>query len=123
MQTDVLASIPITASGQFTDQATNNIGRCRIKSIYIVPGASAGSLVLRDGGASSSIKLTVNTVAYVEKFRWWGTRLIKLRNAEVPLGIECGAPVRQHPGYNYLPNVTVPGVIGAIVGRCEVPVA
>jgi hypothetical protein len=63
MQTDVLASIPITASGQFTDQATNNIGRCRIKSIYIVPGASAGSLVLRDGGASSSIKLTVNTVA------------------------------------------------------------
>ena len=63
MQTDVLASVPITASGQFTDQATNNIGRCRIKSIYIVPGASAGSLVLRDGGASSSIKLTVNTVA------------------------------------------------------------
>ena len=63
MQTDVLASIPITASGQFTDQATNNISRCRIKSIYIVPGATAGSLVLRDGGASSSIKLTVNTVA------------------------------------------------------------
>ena len=63
MQTDVLASIPITASGQFTDQATNNISRCRIKSIYIVPGASAGSLVLRDGGASSAIKLTVNTVA------------------------------------------------------------
>lgn len=63
MQTDVLASIPITASGQFTNQATNNIGRCRIKSIYIVPGASAGSLVLRDGGASSAIKLTVNTVA------------------------------------------------------------
>jgi hypothetical protein len=63
MQTDVLASIPITASGQFTDQATNNLARCRIKSIYIVPGASAGSLVLRDGGASSSIKLTVNTVA------------------------------------------------------------
>jgi hypothetical protein len=63
MQTDVLASIPITASGQFTDQATNNLARCRIKAIYIVPGASAGSLVLRDGGASSSIKLTVNTVA------------------------------------------------------------
>lgn len=63
MQTDVLASVPITASGQFTDQATNNIGRCRIKSIYIVPTGTAGSLVLRDGGSSSSIKLTVNTVA------------------------------------------------------------
>jgi hypothetical protein len=31
MQTDVLASVPITASGQFTDQATNNLARCRVK--------------------------------------------------------------------------------------------
>ena len=63
MQTDVLASIPITASGQFTNQATNNIGRCRIKSIYIVPSATAGSLVLRDGGSSGTVKATINTVA------------------------------------------------------------
>jgi hypothetical protein len=63
MQTDVLASVPITASGQFTDQATNNIGRCRIKAIYIVPGTLAGSLILKDGGASGSTKATINTVA------------------------------------------------------------
>ena len=63
MQTDVLASIPITASGQFTDQATNNLARCRVKSIYIVPTATAGSLVLRDGGASGTVKATINTVA------------------------------------------------------------
>jgi hypothetical protein len=63
MQTDVLASVPITASGQFTDQATNNLARCRVKSIYIVPTATAGSLVLRDGGSSGTVKATINTVA------------------------------------------------------------
>ena len=63
MQTDVLASIPITTSGQFTDQGTTNRARCRVKAIYIVPSATAGSLILRDGGSSSTIKITVNTVA------------------------------------------------------------
>jgi hypothetical protein len=63
MQTDVLASVPITASGQFTDQGTTNLTRCRVKAVYIVPSATAGSLILRDGGASSTIKITINTVA------------------------------------------------------------
>jgi hypothetical protein len=63
MQTDVLASVPITASGQFTDQTPVNLARCRVKAIYIVPTGTAGSLILRDGGASSTIKITVNTVA------------------------------------------------------------
>ena len=63
MQTDVLASVPITASGQFTDQAPTNLARCRVKSIYIVPTATAGSLVLRDGGSGGTVKATINTVA------------------------------------------------------------
>lgn len=63
MQTDILASVPITASGQFTDQAAANIGRCRIKAVYIVPSATAGSLVLKDGGASGTTVATINTVA------------------------------------------------------------
>ena len=63
MQTDVLASVPITSSGQFTDQATTALARCRVKSIYIVPSATAGSLVLRDGGSSGTVKATINTVA------------------------------------------------------------
>ena len=46
MQTDVLASVPITASGQFTDQGTTNLARCRVKAIYIVPSATAGCLIL-----------------------------------------------------------------------------
>lgn len=63
MQTDVLASVPLTASGQFTAQSTSNIGRCRIKSIYIVPSGTAGSLVIKDGGSSGNVLVTVNTVA------------------------------------------------------------
>ena len=63
MQTDVLASVPITASGQFTDQAASNIGRCRVKAVYIVPSGTAGSLVLKDGGSSGTVIATFNTVA------------------------------------------------------------
>jgi hypothetical protein len=63
MQTDVLASVPLTTSGQFTAQNTNNIGRCRIKSIYVVPTGTAGSLVIKDGGSSGSVIATINTVA------------------------------------------------------------
>lgn len=63
MQTDVLASKAVTSTNQLTDQADNNLARCRVKAIYVVPGAQAGSVVFRDGGASGALKLTVNTVA------------------------------------------------------------
>lgn len=63
-QTDVLASAPITASGQFQDAAAAaNLGRVRVKAVYIVPGAAAGSLVLRDGDSGGTVKATINTVA------------------------------------------------------------
>lgn len=63
MQTDVLASAARTTDGQLLDQATNEIGRCRVRAIYIVPGSSAGSVVFKDGGTSGTVKATVNTVA------------------------------------------------------------
>jgi hypothetical protein len=63
MQTDVLVSVPITSSGQFTDQTPTALARCRVKAVYIVPTATAGSLVLRDGGSGGAIKATLNTVA------------------------------------------------------------
>lgn len=64
MQTDVLATAPITASGQFQEAtATANLGRARVRAIYIVPSGTAGSLVLHDGGASGAVRLTINTVA------------------------------------------------------------
>ena len=55
MQTDILASRARTDDGQLLDQAGNTIGRCRVRSIYIVPDSSAGSVVFRDGGATGTI--------------------------------------------------------------------
>lgn len=63
MQTDVLASQALTADGQMVDQAGNNIGRCRVKAIYVVPSATAGSVVFKDGGSGGTTRLTLNTVA------------------------------------------------------------
>jgi hypothetical protein len=63
MQTDILASQVRTATGQMLAQNGGNIGRARVKAIYIVPAAGAGTVVLRDGGASGPIKSTVNTLA------------------------------------------------------------
>ena len=63
MQTDILASRPRTDDGQLLDQAGNNIGRARIKAFLIVPTAAAGSVVFKDGGASGSTKMTINTLA------------------------------------------------------------
>ena len=63
MQTDVLASVPLTADGQFTNQTPTNLGRTRIKAVYIVPSATAGSVVFKNGGASGTTVLTLNTVA------------------------------------------------------------
>jgi hypothetical protein len=56
MQTDVQASVPITVDGQFTDQAANNLGRTRVKSVYIVPGGAAGSVVFKDGGSGGTTR-------------------------------------------------------------------
>lgn len=64
VQTDVLSTAPITASGQFQDAAAAaNLTRTRVRAVYIIPGAAAGSLILRDGGVSGPVRLTVNTVA------------------------------------------------------------
>jgi hypothetical protein len=63
MQYDVLATKPLTSTGNFLDQNNNAIQRARIKTIYAVNGGSAGSVVIREGGASGDILITVNTAA------------------------------------------------------------
>jgi hypothetical protein len=63
MQTDVLASQPRTTTGQMLAQNNGNIERARVKGVYIVPAAGAGTVVLRDGGATGPIKATINTLA------------------------------------------------------------
>ena len=63
MQTDVQVSVPLTSTGQFTNQTPTALGRTRIKAVYIVPTGTAGSVVFRDGGASGATVMTLNTVA------------------------------------------------------------
>jgi len=63
MQTDILASAPRTTDGQMLNQNGETITRTRVKAVYIVPAAGAGSVILRDGGVSGPIKVTLNTLA------------------------------------------------------------
>lgn len=63
MQTDVYASSTRTTDGQLADFAGNNLGRVRVRAVYIVPSGTAGSVVFKDGGSSGSARLTLNTVA------------------------------------------------------------
>lgn len=62
MQTDILASAIRTDDGVVNNQAGDALGRVRIKGVYIVPAASAGSVVFKDGGASGTTRMTLNTV-------------------------------------------------------------
>lgn len=56
MQTDV-RSVYKNATGAF------GVSRCRIKGFIIVPGGSAGSVVIRDGGAGGAILMQTDTLA------------------------------------------------------------
>ena len=63
MQTDVLVSVPITGTGQFTNQTPTALGRTRVKAVYMVPTGTGGSVVFRDGGSGGAVVMTLNTVA------------------------------------------------------------
>ena len=63
MTIDVLVSVPLTATGQFTNQTPTALARARVKAVYMVPSATAGSVVFKDGGASGTTVITLNTVA------------------------------------------------------------
>ena len=56
MQTDV-KSVTVTEGSAATTFRT------RVKSLVLTSSASAGSVVLKDGGASGTAKLTLNTPA------------------------------------------------------------
>ena len=56
MQTDVNA-VSLAASG------TAFSGRTRVRGLVVEPGASAGSVVLKNGGSSGTTVLTINTPA------------------------------------------------------------
>lgn len=61
MQTDVKA-ISLAASGAITT------ARVRLRSLVIEPGASAGSVEIKDGGSGGTTLFTINTTANGETF-------------------------------------------------------
>ncbi len=61
MQTDVL-------SATRTTDGTLVSGPARIKGIMLTTTTTAGSVVLKDGGASGTTRLTLNTPAVAEMF-------------------------------------------------------
>ena len=50
-------STRLTASGAIFG------GRTRVKGIYLVPGVAAGTVVIRDGGASGTVVATIDSTA------------------------------------------------------------
>ena len=56
MQTDVKAT-SLAASGSAFGQRT------RVRGALIEPGASAGSVIFKDGGSSGTTVMTINTAA------------------------------------------------------------
>lgn len=60
MQSDVKATKALAATGPFKTQTDANVARARVKSIYAVCGASAGSVVITDGQGGDTL-LTLNT--------------------------------------------------------------
>lgn len=61
MQTDVKAKSLSSSDTVFG-------ARTRVKGIIISPGGSAGSVVLKDGGASGTTVISITTVANGETF-------------------------------------------------------
>lgn len=60
MQTDVKATKPLTTTGDFVDQNNSALGRVRIKGIYAICGASAGSVTITNGNGGATL-LALNT--------------------------------------------------------------
>lgn len=52
-------------SAQATSTNTLVSTTCRVRGIYVRAAGSAGTLVLKDGGASGTAKVTINTPAAV----------------------------------------------------------
>lgn len=61
MQTDVL-------SATRTTDGTIVSGPARVKGVLLTTTSTAGSVVLKDGGASGTVRMTLNTPAVAEMF-------------------------------------------------------
>ena len=44
-------------------------GSARVKSIYVAHSATAGTVLLRDGGATGTLRCTINTAAAIGEYQ------------------------------------------------------
>ena len=58
-----ISSTQLAASGSVI---TNS---ARIKSVYVAHSGTAGTVILRDGGASGDVKCTINTAAVIGEYQ------------------------------------------------------
>ena len=70
------------SSTQLSGTGSVFAGSARVKSIYVAHSGTAGTVVLRDSGATGTVRCTINTAAAVGEYQ-----------TIVPEpGIRCGAP-------------------------------
>ena len=71
-----ISSTQLAASGAVT---TNS---ARVKSIYVAHSGTAGTVLLRDGGATGTLRCTINTAAAIGEYQM-----------DIPYpGLRCGNP-------------------------------
>ena len=69
-------------STQLSGSGAVKSGSARVKSIYVAHSASAGTVILRDGGVSGTVRCTINTAAAIGEYQ-----------TEIPEpGIRCTSP-------------------------------
>lgn len=88
MQYDIKATQPLVATGSFLDQNGNSLTRSRLKSVYIVCGASAGSVVFTNGPSGET-----------------------LLNIATPAVANCGWVAFEMPGEGILAGSSVYGTV------------
>jgi hypothetical protein len=73
MQYDVFASAPLTGSGQVEEiTGTSALGRTRIKTIYGISGASAGSVSFYNGTSNTApLLVTLNSPTAANSGTFW----------------------------------------------------
>jgi hypothetical protein len=57
------------ASTQLSASGSVKAGSARVKSIYVAHSGTAGTVLLRDGGATGTLRCTINTAAAIGEYQ------------------------------------------------------
>ena len=77
-----MAGFTTISSTQLSANGDVFAGSARVKSIWIAHSATAGTVVLRDGGSTGTVRCTLNTAAVIGEYQ-----------SDIPEpGIKCSNP-------------------------------